>query len=39
MNQMQNGIIAVDQDLRVIVVTPVAKQLLGITGDVRWHAY
>ena len=35
MNQMQNGIIAVDQDLRVIVVTPVAKQLLGITGDVR----
>ena len=32
MNQMQNGIIAVDQDLKVILVTPVAKTLLGIIG-------
>ena len=35
MNQMQNGIIAVDDKLRVILVTPVAKQLLGITGSVQ----
>jgi two-component system phosphate regulon sensor histidine kinase PhoR len=33
MNQMQNGIIAVDDKLRVILVTPAAKQLLGITGS------
>lgn len=33
MTQMQNGIIAVDQDLRVILVTPVAKKLLGIIGN------
>jgi len=33
MMQMQNGIIAVDQDLRVILVTPVAKKLLGIVGN------
>ena len=32
MNQMQSGIIAVNQDLRVILVTPVAKTLLGIIG-------
>ncbi|NLG24519.1 MAG: PAS domain S-box protein [Clostridiales bacterium] len=32
MNQMQNGILAVDDQLRIILVTPVAKQLLGITG-------
>jgi signal transduction histidine kinase len=30
MSQMQNGIIAVDQDLKVILVTPVAKKLLGM---------
>ena len=35
MNQMQNGIIAVDDKLRVILVTPVAKQLLGITGSAQ----
>lgn len=29
MSQMQNGIITVDADLRVIFVTPVAKKLLG----------
>ncbi len=33
MTQIQNGIIAVDQDLRVILVTPVAKKLLGIVGN------
>ncbi len=32
MNQMQNGIIAVDNNLKVILVTPVAKKLLGIIG-------
>ena len=38
MSQMQNGIIAVDQDLRVILVTPVAKKLLGIVGNSGGHA-
>lgn len=33
MNQIQNGIIAVDDKLRVMIVTPVAKRLLGITGN------
>ncbi len=33
MSQMQNGIIAVDDDLRVIFVTSVAKKLLGIVGN------
>ena len=33
MSQMQNGIIAVDEQLRVIFVTSVAKKLLGITGN------
>ncbi|MBE5808522.1 MAG: PAS domain S-box protein [Clostridiales bacterium] len=33
MNQMQNGIVAVDQNLRVIVITPVAKKLLGVQGN------
>lgn len=33
MTQMQNGIIAVDQDMRVILVTPVAKKLLGMVGN------
>ncbi|MBQ8973471.1 MAG: PAS domain S-box protein [Clostridia bacterium] len=33
MNQMQNGIVAVDQNLNVIFVTPVAKKLLGIVGN------
>lgn len=33
MSQMQNGIITVDADLRVIFVTPVAKKLLGIVGN------
>ena len=32
MNRMQSGIIAVDQNLKVILVTPVAKSLLGIIG-------
>ncbi len=33
MSQMQNGIIAVDQGLNVILITPVAKKLLGIVGN------
>lgn len=33
MSQMQNGILAVDENLRVIFVTPVAKKLLGISGN------
>lgn len=33
MSQMQNGIIAVDHDLKVIFATPVAKKLLGIIGN------
>ena len=33
MSQMQNGIIAVDDQLRVIFVTSTAKKLLGITGN------
>ena len=33
MSQMQNGIIAVDGELHVIFVTPVAKKLLGIVGN------
>ena len=33
MNQMQSGIIAVDNNLKVILVTPVAKKLLGIVGS------
>ena len=33
MSQMQNGILAVDDDLRVIFVTSVAKKLLGIVGN------
>ena len=33
MSQMQNGIIAVDQDLNVIFITSVAKKLLGIVGN------
>ena len=33
MNQMQNGIIAVDDNLKVMLVTPVAKKLLGIVGN------
>ncbi len=33
MTQMQNGIIAVDEDLKVILITPVAKKYLGIIGN------
>jgi two-component system phosphate regulon sensor histidine kinase PhoR len=33
MYEMQNGFIAVDGQLRVALITPVAKQLLGITGS------
>ena len=33
MSQMQNGIVAVDQNLNVIYITPVAKKLLGIVGN------
>ncbi|MBQ6594726.1 MAG: PAS domain S-box protein [Clostridia bacterium] len=31
--QMQNGIIAVDQYYRVMLVTPVAKEMFGIIGN------
>ena len=34
-NQMQNGILAVNDKMRVILVTPVAKQLLGLTGSIE----
>lgn len=34
MNYMQNGILAVDEKLNVILVTPSAKKLLGITGGI-----
>ena len=33
MSQMQNGIIAVDQNLNLIFITSVAKKLLGIVGN------
>ncbi|MBQ8506605.1 MAG: PAS domain S-box protein [Clostridia bacterium] len=33
MNQMQNGIIAVDESQKVMLITPVAKKLLGIIGN------
>lgn len=33
MSQMQNGIIAVDQNMNVIFITSVAKKLLGIVGN------
>ncbi len=33
MNHMQNGILAVDDQLNVILVTPAAKHLLGIIGS------
>ena len=33
MSQMQNGIVAVDQNLKVIFITPVAKKLLGVSGN------
>jgi PAS domain-containing protein len=34
MNYMQNGILAVDEKLNVILVTPSAKKLLGIVGRI-----
>ncbi len=34
MNYMQNGILAVDENLNLILVTPSAKKLLGITGAI-----
>ena len=37
MSQMQNGIIAVDQNLNVIYITPVAKKLLGIVGNPEYR--
>lgn len=37
MNHMQNGILAVDDQLNVILVTPAAKQLLGIVGSPEGH--
>ncbi len=33
MSQMQNGIVAVDQSLNLIFITPVAKKLLGVAGN------
>ena len=34
MNYMQNGILAVDEKLNLILITPSAKKLLGITGAI-----
>ena len=33
LNHMQNGILAVDEALNVILITPAAKSMLGITGS------
>lgn len=33
MNQMLNGMVAVDEELHIRLVTPVAKKLLGIIGN------
>ena len=33
MSQMQNGIVAIDQNQKVIFITPVAKKLLGVSGN------
>lgn len=33
LNRMQNGILAVDQDMNVLLVTPMGRKLLGITGS------
>ena len=38
MSQMQNGIIAVDQNLNVIYITSVAKKLLGIVGNPEYKS-
>ena len=35
MNQMQNGIVAVDQDLNIMLITPMAKKFLGLVGNVE----
>ena len=33
MNSMETGMLAVDKDLRILIITPVAKHLLGVTGS------
>ncbi|MBQ3222131.1 MAG: PAS domain S-box protein [Clostridia bacterium] len=33
MNSMQTGMLAVDNEMRILIVTPTAKRLLGITGS------
>lgn len=35
MNGMNTGLLAVDSELRILIVTPTAKRLLGITGNVE----
>ena len=32
-NTMQNGILAVDSDLHIVLINPAAKQMLGISGS------
>lgn len=32
-NTMQNGILAVDSDLHIVLINPAAKQMLGIAGS------
>ena len=32
-NTMQNGILAVDSDLHIVLINPAAKQMLGIVGS------
>ena len=33
MNSMETGMLAVDKDLHILIITPVAKRLLGVTGS------
>lgn len=35
MNSMNTGLIAVNNELRILIITPTAKRLLGITGKVE----
>lgn len=33
MNSMQTGMLAVDNEMRILIITPTAKRLLGVTGS------
>lgn len=37
-NTMQNGILAVDSDLHIVLINPAAKQMLGIAGSAEGMA-